>query len=250
MKFFRKKRAHDGELVDSMRILDDSTPFAVKEAFRSLYTNILYLPIESKTKKIAITSAFPGEGKTYMSTNLAITIAQNSDSGRVLLIDMDMRKSSISKILAKHVGNADCKLGLSEYLTGITKEPNIIQTDFQNLSVLFAGADCINPAGLITSKKFEAFLSECENNYDFIIIDTPPVMLVSDAALLVGKVDGFLLSTRRGRSTTRALSDAYNSLSNVGAQIFGVVFTDDSLKGKKGYNNYNNYSDYSSYANS
>ena len=99
--YHRKSTIKNGEFLcgDSMRILDDSTPFTIKEAFRTLYTNILYLPIEDKTKKIAITSAFPGEGKTYTSTNLAITIAQNSDNRRVLLIDMDMRKSSISKIL-------------------------------------------------------------------------------------------------------------------------------------------------------
>lgn len=249
MKFFQRKKSHDGETLDSMRILDDSTPFTIKEAFRTLYMNILYLPIEDKTKKIAITSAFPGEGKTYTSTNLAITISQNSDNRRVLLIDMDMRKSSISKILDKHVKDADCKAGLSEYLTGITDEPNIIQTNFRNLFVLFAGADCVNPAGLITSKKFENFLKDCESKYDYIIIDTPPVMLVSDAALLVGKVNGFLLSARQGRSTTRALSDAYNSLVNVGAQIFGVVFTDENIKTRKRYSNYNNYSDYSSYGN-
>ncbi len=240
---FRRKKAHD-EQNDSARLITESTPFAVIEAFRALYVNVLYLPIEDKCKKIAITSAFPGEGKTYTSINLSITTAQNSDSKKVLLIDLDMRKSSICKLFANRIKDGNVNQGLTEYLTGITDEPNILETDIPNLYILFAGHSCINPAGLILSKRFEALLKECEEKFDFIFIDTPPVTVVSDAALLVGRVNGFLISTRADFSTTSALSTAVDTLSNVGAQIFGIVYTDEKMKKAKGYGKYGSYSGY------
>ena len=249
MLLFKKVKDHDGEIVDSKRIINDTTPFAVKEAFRSLYTNIRYIPIESKCKKFAITSAYPGEGKTYTSINLAITIAENSDDKKVLLLDLDMRKSTIAKLFKEYVdADVNVKNGIAEYLTGISETPNVVETKFKNLSVFFAGKDCINPAGLITSAKFNRFLEECNEKYDYIIIDTPPVMVVSDAALLNNAVDGYFISTRSDHSTTTTLSAAIESLNKVGANIFGIIFTDEQLKKFSKYSRYNKYSSYSSYS--
>ena len=85
-KIFNKKKAHSNDKIDELRLIDDNTPFAITEAYRSLYTKILYLPIEDKCRKIAITSAFSGEGKTYISINLSITLAKNSEKKKVLLM--------------------------------------------------------------------------------------------------------------------------------------------------------------------
>ena len=247
--FFKSKKAHEGESIDALRIIDDKTPFAIRESFKSLYVNMIYLPIEDKCKKIAITSAMPGEGKTNTAINLAITTAQNSDDRKVLLIDMDMRKSTISLLLDKYLSDGDNKaVGLSEYLTGITEEANIIQTKEPSLYVLFAGKECVDPAGLILSKKFQNFLIECEKKFDFILIDTPPMTVVSDAALLADKVHGYFISTRADYSTTSALSNTVNALNNVGAKIYGIVYTDENMKKGKGYGKYGRYSSYSPYS--
>ena len=101
MSLFSKK-AHSNDKVDELRLIDENTPFAITEAFRALYTKILYLPIEDKCRKIALTSAFSGEGKTYISINLAITLAKSSENKRVLLVDADMRKPRVARILSKY----------------------------------------------------------------------------------------------------------------------------------------------------
>ena len=94
-----KDLCHSDIEIDVQRIISDSTPFAIVEAYRSLYTNILYLPIEDKCKKLVITSAFPGEGKSSISVNLAYTIAMNSPESRVLIIDGDMRSPRVNRLL-------------------------------------------------------------------------------------------------------------------------------------------------------
>ena len=94
-----KNNSHSNILADARRIINDDTPFAVKEAYRTLYTNLMYLPMESSCKKIVFTSAYPGEGKTSVSINIAYTIANTSPEARVLLIDADMRSPRVAQLL-------------------------------------------------------------------------------------------------------------------------------------------------------
>ncbi len=235
---FKKKKAHDSYENDSLRIIDENTPFAVKEAFGSFCTNILYLPISDKCKKIAVTSAMPGEGKTYISINLAITLAQNLVGKKVLLVDMDIRCPSVSKLFRKIDENLCAKTGLSEYLVGLEEEPNIVESHIPGLSVLFAGGASSNPAGLINSDKMTEFIKSLEDVYDYVIIDTPPINVVSDASLLVGRVNGYVLATRAEYSTTTALANAKASLSGVGAHVLGVVLTGYNPKAASNYGRY------------
>ena len=244
---FKKTPAHGSDAIDSLKIIDSDTPFAIREAFRTLYTNILYLPIEDKCKKLAITSAFPGEGKTYISINLALTLAQNSDDCKVLLVDMDMRKPRVTRLMKKFADRSERKDGLSEYLAGISATPNIIDTDIPNFSILFSGADAMNPAGLINSSKMSEFIKECEENYDYIIFDTPPVTVVTDAVLLVKHVNGYLVATRADYSNVNDLSDALDTLGKVEGQVLGIVLTDvEPKKGGKRFmqSKYGSYGDY------
>ena len=123
---FNRKRYLDSNVADNMNIIDDNTPFPIREAFSTLCTNIMYLPISDKCKKIAITSANAHEGKTYTSINLAISFAYNFVDKKILLIDMDIRKSSVSKHF-KHLDDVSvAKTGLSEYLLGFSDKPNVI----------------------------------------------------------------------------------------------------------------------------
>ena len=244
---FKKQKVHDSKAVDSLRIINDHTPFAVKEAFSALGTNVIYLPIVDKCKKIAITSGVPGEGKSYVSINLSITLAQNFDNKKILLIDMDMRSPSIAKLFENFPEEYDSKTGLSEYLIGLTDTPNIVETNIRGLSVLFAGGESTNPAGLINSDKMTNLIKSCEEKFDYIIIDTPPINIVSDATLLVGRINGYILSTRADYSNINTLSVAEKTLNSVGAHLFGVVLMGVNPKGSRGYGRYGKYDSYGKY---
>ncbi len=243
--FFKRKKlqAHDTVANDAKRLINESTPFAVREAYRSLCTNVLYLPIDDKCKKICVTSAFAGEGKTSVSVNFALTLAQHSDNIRVLLIDSDMRKSRTSQLLLDKGIDTH---GLSEYLAGIDDEPNIVTTSTPNFSILTSGAETVNPVGLLNSTNMKTLISILEERFDYIIFDTPPVNVVSDAIVLNEFVNGYLIVVRADYSDVRSVGAAINSLGQVDAEIFGIVLDSINLKKKRKYylskRNYESYS--------
>ena len=247
MAFFKiKKKAHSDDIEDTQRILSANSPFAVKEAFKSLNTNILYLPIEDKCKKICITSSFSGEGKTYVSVNLALSLADNADGKKVLLIDMDMRKPRVDRLLSEFVKTADHKFGLSEYLAGISEEPNFVKTESSNLDILFSGAETLNPTGLINSSRMKKLIDIAEKTYDYVIIDTPPVGIVTDALLLTSCINGYIIATRADYSNVNALSDTVELIQRVDGNIYGIVLSAIDPKKAKGSFSYK-YRSYSKY---
>ena len=239
-----KKKAHSADKIDALRLVDDTTPFAVNEAFRSLYTKVLYLPITDKCRKIAISSAISGEGKTYISINLAITLAKNSDNKKILLIDLDMRKPRVLKILSKYYKSSQTRSGLSEYLAGIDNSPNIVNTDIPNFSILFSGKETSNAIGLLNSKRMDVLLDELSEKYDYIIFDTPPVSVVSDSLVLADKIHGYILATRAEYSNINNLSDAIEAIQNVNGQVFGTVITAVNPKSTGESKNYYRNSNY------
>ncbi len=240
MGIFNKIRAHSNDRVDELRLIDENTPFAINESFRALYTKVLYLPIEGRSKKIALTSAFSGEGKTYISINLAITLAKNSENKKILLIDADMRKPRVARILSKYSENSTNDHGLTEFLAGIDEKPNIVETDIPNLSILFSGKESANPIGLINSKRMDELLQSCEGEYDYIILDTPPVTVVSDAVLFADKIDGYIMAARADYSNINSLSEAVDIVKNVGGEVFGVVLSSVNPKNSRGNYSYKN----------
>lgn len=244
---FKKKTAHASDKEDSERILNDDTPFAVKEAYRALGANFLYLPIEDKCKKIAVTSAFPGEGKTFVSINLAITLATSSEKRRVLLIDADMRKSRVLRLLSSNKYSKTS--GLSEYIAGIDDVPNISGTDYPNLDVLSSGAEAANPTGLLSSSRMEALMRTCNEKYDYVIFDTPPVNVVADALVLNDHINGYIIATRADYSDVNSLGQVVDALKRIDAEVYGIVLSSVDLKKGDGYSrSYNKYG-YSSYDN-
>ena len=225
LKLFNKKKKksiRDNYRLDHARVLDSKTPFAVKEAFSSLYTNLLYLPIESKCKRIAITSAVAAEGKTYVSINLARSIAMNSPEARVLLIDADMRSPRVYPII-NNVNKRE--RGLSEFLAGIDKEPSVVKSDIDNLSILYSGAETANTIGLFSSGNMKLLIDYCEKNYDYVIFDSTPINIVSDAIVLNDFVDGYIVVTRAEVSNVNSVSILVNNLNRISANIFGFVLT-------------------------
>lgn len=222
---FSKKDVHSNDNVDALRLINDNTPFAINEAFRALYTKVLYFPIADKCKKIAVTSAISGEGKTYLATNLAITLAKNSDNKKVLLVDLDMRKPRIARVLSKNFKELKRNSGASEYLAGIDENPNIVSLDIPNLDFLFSGKENSNALGLVNSKRMVELLDKISQEYDYVIFDTPPVSLVSDALVLADKINGYIISTRSDYSDINNVAHAVELIQNVNGEIFGIVLT-------------------------
>ena len=222
--FFRKKSEVD------FGVINEDTPFAIREAYKALFSNILYLNIGTKCKKIAVTSAVSGEGKTTVSANLAITLAQNLEGKRVLLIDADMREPSIARTLSIKPGGH----GLSEYLSGIDEDPKFDYLPQHKLMVLTAGGHSYNPTKLIGSEKMHRLIKACEKEFDYVIIDTPPVNIVSDAVLLNGIADGYLIATRSEYSDVHSTNQCISKLEQVGAEIYGIVLSGVKLKGYNG----------------
>lgn len=237
---------HDSDVNDKSRLINDRTPFAISEAFRMLYTNVLYLPVQDRCKKIAVTSGFSGEGKTYISINLALTIARSDFEHKVLLIDSDMRKPRISHLLKEVKSSAH---GLSEYLAGIDSTPNIQQTNIKNLSVLTSGSESANATALISSSRFGNMMKELEEKYTYIIFDTPPVNVVSDAILLNDHINGYFIIARADYSDINELSVVFDNLLGVEANVFGICLTAVAPKSlNKNYSRYSKYSKYGRYA--
>ena len=236
-----KKKSDAPEL----NLLSAETPFAIRQAYKALYTNILYLNVEDRCKKIAVTSPLPGECKSTVSSNLALTLAQNLDDKKILLIDSDMRSPKVWRLF-KQDRNVH---GLSEFLAGIDNEPNFLSVLDGKLTVLAAGGKTVNPTKLIGSQKMKELLELCSEKFDYVIIDTPPINIVSDALLFNGLINGYIVSTRADQSDINSVGEAVDSITRIGAEVLGFVISDLKLKGGSGnYGNYSKYTKYSKYS--
>ncbi len=239
----KRKRVVEEELG----LIDKNTPFAIREALEALYTNIIYLSIEDKCKKIALTSAVSGEGKSCLSANLAIAIAANDEDKRVLLIDTDLRSAGASRLF----GFDRSVHGLTEYIAGVDEKPNLITIPDHRITFMSSGALPARPQKIIGSQKMSDFLAECSEKFDYIIIDTAPINIVSDALLLHDKINGYILVTRSDYSDVNETESCIEALERVNAEIFGIVLTSLKLKNNSRsgkYLKYNKYSKYGKYS--
>ncbi len=208
------------------KMLGKKSSFAAVEAYKSTRTNLLFIGEGDGCKKIVFTSTFVGEGKTTNCINLGITLAQNGQ--KVLLIDADMRRPT-----AKGIFEINTKVGLSEILAGIATwenepqdEPYIFRTKRRNLFVLHSGHIPPNPAELLASKQMKKLLEKCEQEFDYILIDTPPILVVTDAAVLANMVDGYVLIVRAGRTHKESLNESVMRLEQLEANIIGFIIND------------------------
>jgi polysaccharide biosynthesis transport protein len=210
------------------------------EAYRILRTSVLLSSAGKPPKTILVTSGQPGEGKTTTAVNTAISLSQLGAS--VLIIDCDMRKPSTHKILG-----ADNMRGLSTYLSrSITADGLIQKLQMPNLSLIPCGPIPPNPAELISSERMKRLLTDLSDRYDHIILDSPPLMNVTDPVILSTIVDGVILVVHGGKSTRDVVRRARHDLDAVGAKVFGVVLNNVDLR-REGYDNYYYYRYYSAY---
>jgi len=202
------------------------------ENFKVLRGQLLHGHDHEVPRTIMVTSAFPGEGKTFVASNLAASIAQGVDE-YVLLVDCDLRRPNIHKVFGYSRGE-----GLYEYLTEKKALPELlIRTKIKKLSFLPAGKVTRNPSELLSSRRMGEFLKEVRERYDdrFVIIDATPAQVTSEAHVLAKNVDGVLLVVMAQKSPKRAIE---KTIENIGKdKILGVVFNGYS----KAYRSYDKY---------
>lgn len=204
------------------------------EAFRMLRTAIRYMGAEEPFSVIAVTSPESDDGKTTTSFNLAAAFAE---SGQVtVLLEADLRKASLSRLLRIPI-----RQGLSSYLSGAAGLKGLVQrTAVENLYVVPAGVSPANPAELLGSERMGKLLRSLGKEADVIIIDTPPVLAVSDMVALTPMIDGVLLVARAGRTRKERLRETLRVLGGVGASVLGLVL--NGVTESEGYYGYGYYS--------
>lgn len=210
--------------------------FFTQEAFKVLRTNLQFCGQDVQV--IAVTSCNENEGKTTASLQLSRSLA---DLGkRVLVIDADMRKS----VLAGRNTNAKNIVGLSEVLTGMAKLGDAIySTQYPTLQILFAGKYPPNPVELLSEKYFKALLDEARKVYQYVIVDTPPLGRVIDAAVVAPNCDGTILVIGNTSVRYRQAQDVVAQLEKSGSKILGVV-RNNTKKKDGGYYYHNGYRAY------
>lgn len=223
------KQENDEELK-LITVRDPKSP--ISEAFRTLRTNIQYSSFDKKVQVICITSSGMGEGKSTTASNLAVVMAESGK--KTLIIDCDQRKSSLHKIFG--LSNA---VGISNLLVGEVSFAEAVQkSGVDNLLVLTAGTKPPNPSELLSSSKMKGFVDSLRDTIDFVIIDTPPVLLVTDAQLLAGCTDGYLLVVSSEETVRDAAAKAKELLEKVNAKILGAVINKLQTDGKSYYGHY------------
>lgn len=188
------------------------------EAFRKLRTSLQFMNVDEPPKVLVVTSANAAEGKTVTAVNLALSFG---DSGaRVLLVEADLRRPAASDALG-----LDRAIGLSNVLAGRVRLDDALQQFGQVLTVLPSGALPPNPAELLGSRAMAELLKQTRSRFDMVIIDSPPLLPVTDAAVLAARADGTVLVVRAGRTKRGQVANALRSLDGVGAAVLGTVLT-------------------------
>lgn len=214
-------------------IVHEEPKSPVSEAYRLLRTNIQYSNVDMPLKVLAITSSRPGEGKSTTISNLAITFAQTGS--KVLLVDADLRKPTIHKLY-----NLPNQVGLVNILAKQASIGNCAHaTMVENLFVITSGPIPPNPSELLQSESMRKFVDEVEGVFDIVLIDTPPVCTVTDAAILASFIDGIILVAASGKVKIDEIKRAKDILEKVNAYITGVVLNKlDRAANRNYYDNY------------
>ena len=226
-------------LTEKTAVLCNHLSFTGAEAYKLLRANLTFtLSGSDERRVIGVTSAIRGEGKSTTAINLAYTLAQTGSN--VLLVDADLRLPSIEKRL-----NINSKQGLSDYLADLCEIYDAIEPSgiLKNLYVMPAGTIPPNPSELLASDKMKNMLDVPSKTIKYIVIDLPPVNVVSDALAVSQIVDGMLITVRQNYSDKKSLNACINQLNLVNAKIAGFVFNDATEEGTH-YGKYKKYAKY------
>lgn len=222
-------------VLNNERIVDSS----IKEYYNALRTNVQFLGKDIKV--IAITSTSENEGKSMVSINLAISLAELGL--KTVLIDADTRKS----VMAGRFKFKNKINGLTNYLSGSSPIEDIIyETDVNNLNIIPAGQVPPNPTGLLQNRNFNIMIDVFKEYYDYIIIDTPPIGAVVDAAIISRKCDGFAIVVESNKIKKKVLEKSKEQLEKAGSKFLGVILNKVDVKEVTygGYGAYGGYGEY------
>jgi capsular exopolysaccharide synthesis family protein len=216
----------------------DGDNFPSAEAFRKLRTNLQFLAVDNPPRVIVVASSMPHEGKTITAINIALALAETEHN--VVLVDGDMRRPMLDKHL-----NLVGSVGFSTVLSGqATVEDALQKTRFPRLTALTSGPVPPNPSELLGSLVAQKVLDELRTSFDYVIVDSSPLLAVTDAAVLAANSDGVLVMARFGETKREQLAHAVGSLQDVGARLLGAVFTMVPARGNTPYSYYGSYGTY------
>jgi len=199
------------------------------EAYRALRTNLSFSSLDNPIHTLVVATPAPQDNKSMVVANLAVTMAQGGN--RTLLVDCDLRRPALHDIFGVDNSKGLTSMMLEE---AVMKEPPLQQTEIENLWVLPSGPLPPNPADLLGSRRMDAVLARLKEGVDMVLLDAPPVMAVTDAAVLGSKVDGVLLVVSAGATRRDHAERAKELLEKVNIRIVGAVLTDapaDALMG-------------------
>jgi len=227
----RKRKVHQH---NSVLAVDNPADLSI-EALRSLRTSLHFAMMEAKNNVIAISGPSPGVGKSFISANLGAVLAQSGQ--KVLVIDADMRKGYLQKQFGLAWEN-----GLSDYLSGQqTLEQVTKSTNVEGLNIITRGQVPPNPSELLIHSNFSDLIAEIKAKYDIIIIDTPPILAVTDPAIVGGHAGSVLLVTRFGQNAIKEIDYARQRFEQNGIDVKGVVFNGVVKKASNAYGYYGYY---------
>ena len=221
-----------GYMAQRRQILNKNTNFTIQEAYKRLRTNIRFCIRDQKCKKFCLTSGYAGEGKSITLLNLAISIAQTGK--KVLLIDADLRRPAVARLLVEKASP-----GLSEILAGEVDVFDAIRPEaYPNLDIIFSGEIPPNPSEILSSERMQELIESSSERYDYILVDTPPVNVVTDACVVANLLDGVLLLVRQDRSKKDAVRQAVSNLQLTGANILGYILNGVTSEDSSYYGTY------------
>ncbi|MGL4873250.1 MAG: CpsD/CapB family tyrosine-protein kinase [Clostridium sp.] len=198
------------------------------ENYRKLRTNVIYSSFDEKLKKLLITSSLPGEGKSTTSSNLAMTFSQADK--KTILVDCDLRKPSVHKKF-----NISNIIGLTDYIVEKKDISNYLVKYNENLDILPAGKVSPSPSEMLSSKAMTKLLDDLAQMYDQVIIDSPPVNVVTDAQILATKVDGVIIVVAAGQTKKDSVITAKESIEKVKGKVLGTVLNKLEVKRDQHY---------------
>ena len=213
----------DGALIHEnhgSHLITEKSSMRILEAYSMARTNLFYSGNSAEGGMVfGVTSASPSDGKSLTCANLAISFAMSGK--RVLLIDCDMRKPT-----QKTAFGVDAENGLSEYLAGVSDEPMIVATKYENLSLLTSGRCPPNPAELLYRPRLAKLMETMRAAYDFVFVDLPPVGIISDATIVAPHIGSYILIVRMMQSDYRMVQEASENIEGVGGKIAGIMIND------------------------
>lgn len=223
-------------------IADPNAPFNYVEAYKMLCTNIEFLRATQKCKNIMITSTLANEGKTNISVNLALTLSGYNKS--VCLVECDLRRPTVHRFIDSHRNSH----GLTNILKGQVEINSVLhKVSGTKMSILLAGSIPPNPSELLASPNMRTLVADLEEKFDYVIYDTPPVFLVTDAAALGKYMDGAIFVIKHNSTDKGIVVQATKNLEAAGVNILGAIYSNYNNKSAGSYSKYSRYNYYEYY---